>query len=200
MDESPMTLTVVGPTATRTSRVLWCCEELGLDYTHQIAMPHSEEVTALNPLKQVPVLIDGETVLTDSSAILYHLSDREQRLTYPAGSQNRARMDARMMFLITDLEAPLWLQTRHSYVLPKDMRHPEIFPLLAIDFAMANKKFDQLLGKAEYFGGDTFTIADIIAAHCLFWASDFHELSDRAQSYLARMRARPGWAASQKNR
>ncbi len=36
-----MTFTVVGPTATRTSRVLWCLEELGLPFKRQIARPHS---------------------------------------------------------------------------------------------------------------------------------------------------------------
>jgi glutathione S-transferase len=195
-----MTLTVVGPTATRTSRVLWCCEELGLDYTHQIARPHSDEVNALNTLKQVPVLLDGEDILTDSTAILYYLTDGDGRLTYPAGSKARAKLDARVIFLITEVEAPLWMQSRHTYVLPKDMRHPEIFPALATDFKLANKKFDQLLDEAEFFGGDTFTIADIIATHCLFWAGDFHEISEKAKDYLSRMRARPGWAASQKNR
>jgi len=195
-----MTLTVVGPTATRTSRVLWCLEELGLPYTHEIARPHSPEINALNPLKQVPVLKDGDTILTDSTAILYHLSDRESALTYTPGSHARAHMDARIAFLLTELEVPLWMRSRHTYVMPEKLRHPEIFPLLDTDFRHANKKFDTLLGDADFFGGDSFTIADIIATHCIFWATDFHEISKKAQAYLARQKARPGWAASQKNR
>lgn len=194
-----MTLTVVGPLATRTSRVLWCLEELGLPYEHQIARPHSPEINALNPLKQVPVLKDGNMVLTDSTAILHYLSDRENRLTFTPGTHARAFMDARIAFLLTELEVPLWMRSRHSYVLPEDMRHPEIFPLLAADFMLANKKFDHLLGDAEFFGGDAFSIADIIATHCLFWAGDFHELTDNARMYLERMRARPAWAASRKS-
>ncbi len=195
-----MTLTVVGPTASRTSRVLWCFEELGLAYNHQISRPHSPEINALNPLKQVPVLKDGDVALIDSTAILYHLSDRENRLTYKPGSHARAHMDARIAFLLTELEVPLWMRARHSYILPEDMRHAEIFPLLATDFRLANAKFDTLLGDADYFAGDTFTIADIIATHCLFWATDAHEISDTASAYLARHKARPAWAASQKNR
>lgn len=195
-----MTLTVIGPVATRTSRILWCLEELGLPYDHQIARPHSPEINALNPLKQVPVLKDGNAILTDSTAILYHLSDRERRLTYTPGTHARAHMDARIAFLLTELEVPLWMRSRHSYVLPKDMRNPEIFPLLDTDFTLANAKFDTLLGEAEFFGGNTFTITDIIATHCLFWATDSQTISDTSQSYLARMNARPGWAASQKNR
>jgi glutathione S-transferase len=200
MDEPQMTLTVVGPTATRTSRVLWCLEELGLSYDHQIARPHSPEINALNPLKQVPVLKDGDAVLTDSTAILYHLSDRENRLTHSPGSHARAKMDARIAFLLTELEAPLWMRSRHSYVLPKDMRHPEVFPLLEVDFKLAEEKFIRLLDGADFFGGDTFTIADIIAAHCLFWATDAHDLAETSTSYLDRMKARAAWTASQKNR
>ncbi len=195
-----MTLTVIGPTATRTSRVLWCLEELGLPYDHHIARPHSPEINALNPLKQVPVLKDGDTILTDSTAILYHLSDRESRLTYAPGTHARAHMDARIAFLLTEFEVPLWMRSRHSYVLPEKLRHPEIFPLLDTDFRQANTKFDTLLGDADFIGGDSFTIADIIATHCIFWATDFHEISEKAQSYLDRQRARPAWAASQKNR
>ena len=195
-----MSLTVIGPVQTRTSRVLWCLEELGLPYDHQIARPHSPEINALNPLKQVPVLKDGDAILTDSTAILYHLSDREKRLTHTPGSHARAKMDARIAFLLTELEAPLWMRSRHSYVLPKDMRHPEIFPLIATDFAMAEKKFTRLLDGAEFFAGDSFTIADIIATHCLFWATDSQSISEISQAYLDRMKSRPAWAASQKNR
>ncbi len=195
-----MSLTVIGPTATRTSRVLWCLEELGLDYDHQIARPHSEEINALNPLKQVPVLKDGDAILTDSTAILYSLSDRTGRLTFEPGSHARAKMDARIAFLLTELEVPLWMRSRHSYVLPKDLRRPEIFPMLEADFRLANQKFDALLGDALFFGGPDFSIADIIATHCLFWAGDFYQISDGARQYLARMQARPGWAASQANR
>ena len=195
-----MTLTVIGPTATRTSRVLWCLEELGLPYDHQIARPHSPEINALNPLKQVPVLKEGDTILTDSTAILYHLSDRENRLTYAPGTRQRAHMDARIAFLLTELEVPLWMRSRHTYVMPENLRHPEIFPLLDTDFRHANKKFDTLLGDADFFAGDNFTIADIIATHCIFWATDFHEITGKARSYLARQKNRPGWTASQKNR
>jgi len=148
----------------------------------------------------IPVLKDGDAILTDSTAILYHLSDRENRLTYTPGSHQRAHMDARIAFLLTELEVPLWMRSRHSYVLPENLRHAEIFPLLDTDFQLANRKFDKLLGDASYFAGDTFTIADIIATHCIFWATDAHDISDTASAYLARQKARPAWAASQKNR
>ncbi len=193
-----MTFTVVGPTATRTSRVLWCLEELGLPFKRQIARPHSPEINALNPLKQVPVLIDGDTVLTDSTAILYFLSDRESRLTHNPGTHARATMDARIAFLLTKLEVPMWMRSRHTYVLPEDMRRSEVIPPLETDFKLAQSKFHKLRGDAEFFAGDDFTIVDIIATHCLYWASDFWKLNQASEDYLNRMKSRPAWTSSRK--
>ncbi|MEM9970477.1 MAG: glutathione S-transferase family protein [Pseudomonadota bacterium] len=192
-----MTLTVIGPRWTRTSRVLWCLEELSREYEHQEHPPHSPPVKALNTLNQVPILKDGETVLTDSVAILHHLADRAGRLTYPAGSIERARMEARVNFVITELEVPLWMRNRHTYVLPEEMRRPDIFGALDVDFRLAEKKFDRLLGEAEFFGGEDFTIADIIATAVLGWGDGQLGLTrEPVRAYLARMQARPAFAAA----
>ena len=195
-----MTLTVVGPVRTRAFRVLWCLEELGLDYTHLDARPHSEPVNALNPLKQVPILQDGDAVVTDSTAILHYLSDREGRLTLPPATPARGLMDARIGFLMTELEVPLWMTARHRYVLPEDMRRPEVFGALEADFAIAEGRFARLLGAAGFFGGDAFTIADIVAGHCLSWATNtgFELRKPASRDYLDRMRARPAWIAARK--
>ena len=195
-----MTLIVTGPVRSRTFRVLWMLEELGLDYEHRIEMPHSEAVTALNPLKQVPILQDGDTVLTDSLAILNYLADRNERFTFAAGTPERARMDARINFVLTEIEAPLWMRGRHSYVLPEDMRHPEIFPVLDRDLRMAEKKFAALLGDAEFLAGDEFTIADIVAGHVAGWAAGV-ELVDGdgpLATYFNRLKSRPAWVRGRK--
>lgn len=195
-----MTLTVTGPVRSRTFRVLWLLEELGLDYEHRVEMPHSDAVNALNPLRQVPVLQDGDTVLTDSLAILHYLADREGRLTYPVATPERARMEARINFVLTEIEAPLWMRTRHSYVLPEELRHPEIFPMLEAELRMAEKKFARILGDAEFLDGDDFTIADIIACHCAGWAVGLKMVDESGPlgAYFERMKARPAWVRARK--
>ncbi len=193
-----MTLTVIGPRWTRASRVLWCLEELGLDYDHEDHPPHSPPVKALNTLNQVPILKDGDTVLTDSVAIIAYLADRAEQLTHPVASVERAHMDARIMFLVSELEVPLWMTNRHSYVLPEDMRKPEIFPALETDFRLAEKKFDRLLGDGEFFAGPSFTIADILATAILGWGDSAIGLTrDPVKAYLERMQARPAFARAQ---
>lgn len=194
-------LSVIGQTQSRTFRVLWCLEELGLPYEQLPERPHSKLVKSLNPLGQVPILKDGDKVMTDSLAILYHLSDRAGKLTYSAGSTRRARMDARINFALGEMEAPLWLMARHSFVLPETMRHPEIKPWLRDDFALAEAKFETLLGDGEFFGGDRFTIADIIVTHIAGWAINAKvDLTSKALSdYMNRMRARPAYVAARKD-
>ena len=193
-----MTLTIVGATRSRTFRVLWLAEELGLDYEHAAELPRSEIVSKLNPLGQIPVLTDGDIVIPDSLAILHYLADRAGRFTYPAGTPERALMDARINFVLTEMEAPLWLAARHSFVLSEDRRHPEIKPWLKDDFRDAGEKFTTLLGDAEHFAGDSFTIADIIAAHTIGWAiTAKFDPSDALKAYMRRMSERPAWVRAQ---
>lgn len=193
-----MTLQIIGTTRSRAFRVLWLAEELDLDYDHLPELPRSETVTGLNPLGQIPVLKDGDTVLPDSLAILHYLADRAGRFSYPAGTPDRALMDARINFVLTEMEAPLWLAARHSFILPEERRHPEIKPWLKDDFAAAGEKFNRLLGDAEYLAGNSFTIADIVAAHTIGWAiTAKFDPSDILKGYLRRMSDRPAWGKAQ---
>jgi len=55
-------------------------------------LPHHPDVVALNPKRQVPVLVDGDTVVTDSTQILEYLEDRlPDPPLYPRDVAERAR-------------------------------------------------------------------------------------------------------------
>ena len=189
-------LTVIGAPGGRTIRVLWLLAELGQEFSHDPARPQSPEMFAVNPLGQAPALKDGDHVLTDSLAILHYLADRAGEFTYPAGTHERALLDARINFVLTEMEAPIWLMARHGFVLPKDQRHPGMREIAEPDFARAEVKFEKLLGGAEFFAGDGFTIADIVAGHTLGWAegAKIHLKSAVVKDYLSRMQARPAWS------
>ena len=66
---------------TRSLRVIWLCEELGLSYE---AIPvdfsadyrMSEEWLRMNPVGKVPVLTDGDLTLFESGAMVQYLLDR----------------------------------------------------------------------------------------------------------------------------
>ena len=115
---------VIGPTRTRTLRVLWALEELDQPYDHVGAMPHAEEVVAFNPAGKVPVLVVGGVPITDSLAIMTYLADKHGRLTFPAGTLERARQDSLTQFINDEFDQILWTAARHSFILPEDRRVP----------------------------------------------------------------------------
>lgn len=179
----------------RSFRVIWGLEELGLDYEVIETSPRSPEMFAVNPLGQAPTMQDGDQTLTDSKAILHYLADQTGALTHPSSTPERALVDARMNFVVTELEAPIWLLARHAFILPEAERAPGMRATVEADIARVEERFELLLGESEFFAGDAFTIADILAGHSLHWAESAKITlqSEVTKSYLERMRARAAW-------
>jgi glutathione S-transferase len=174
---------------------MWLLEELGLSYEHASHPPRSEEVCALNPLGKIPVLIDGGSVFTDSTSIMTYLTDREGKLTHAAGSPERARQDSMTFFLLDEFDACLWSAARHSFILPENLRIAAIKETLRWEFEQSQKQFVNLLGDGPWLMGETFTLADIIAAHCGGWAinAKFPVTEAAFRDYIDRARERPAF-------
>jgi glutathione S-transferase len=153
--------------------------------------PHSAEIKALNPSGKVPVLMDGDNCLLDSTAIVTYLADKHGKLTFPAGTIERAKQDALTHAVLDELDAVLWTAARHSFALPEDKRVPEVKASLKWEFG---RNLAQLADRFEgpFLMGDTMTIADIICTHCLNWAvgAKFPVESEKMLAYAKSMRAR----------
>lgn len=182
---------VIGGKSTRAFRVLWALEELGVPYTHLPANPRDPAVIDLNASGKVPILKDGDAVITDSTAIITYLSDKHQNLTSPAGTIERAHQDALTHAILDEIDAVIWTAARHSFVLPKEHRVAEVKPSLKWEFA---RNLDRIADRIDgpYVCGDAFTIADIILTHCLNWAfsAKFEHENAIMQDYAKRMRSR----------
>lgn len=198
-------ITVVGTAKTRTLRVLWMLEELGLPYDHQPESPRSPEVTALNPLGRIPVLRDGDAVLTDSVAIMAYLGDRSPDaggadcvggLTHPAGTPARAHQDALTLQLIDEFDAVIWTMARHTFVLPEKLRVPEVLPTCEKELVRNAAKLAETLGERPFLMGEQMTIPDIMAGHCCGWAITAGVAlapPPNLAAYLKRLRTRPAY-------
>jgi glutathione S-transferase len=183
---------VIGTFRSRTLRVLWMLEELGLPYEHIQASPHSDVVKKVNPNGKIPVLVAEGAALTDSSAILTYLADKHGGVTFPAGTIKRARQDGLLHKSLDEVDAALWLATRHTFYLPEYQRMPEIKGPLVWEFSRTMRSFEDILGDGPFLMGNTFTIPDIVLTHCLGWAinAKFPVESDNLRSYIKRCRGR----------
>ncbi|MDK3071586.1 glutathione S-transferase family protein [Sedimentitalea sp. JM2-8] len=182
---------VYGSVTSRAFRVLWMLEEIGEPYDYIKAGPRSEAVTALNPSGKIPVLTDGNVVITDSTAILTYLADKHRKLTFPAGTIERAHQDALTHAILDELDAVLWTAARHGFVLPEEHRVPDVKPSLKWEFARnLDRLADRMAG--PFLQGEQMTIADIIATHCLNWAigAKFPVENEKMNAYAKAMRSR----------
>ena len=188
--------TVIGDGRTRAFRVMWALQEMGQPFEHIVTKPHSDVVKANNPLGKIPVLLDGDTAIADSVAIMTYLGDKHGALTAPAGTLARARQDAMTFSLLDEFDAVLWTAARHSFVLPEAERQPAIKDSLKLEFARNVDKFAARI-EGEFVMGDHFTIPDILAVHCLNWAigAKFPVENDTVNAYAKRMRSRAAFKA-----
>lgn len=186
---------IIGSSQSRTFRVLWMLEELGLPYEHLPAAPRSTEVMAVNPSGKIPVLMDGDQPLTDSTAILQYLADRHGRFTHPAGTLARAQQDSMTQFLLDEFDAALWMAARHSFVLPEELRHAAIKDSLRWELARSQKVLVAKMKDGPFVAGAEMTVPDIILAHCGMWAeiAKFPIVEPQLKSYLKQMRNRPAF-------
>jgi glutathione S-transferase len=107
-----------GPT--RSLRALWGLKELDADFefvsVNLAASEHKHpDFLRLNPAGKVPVLVDGDVVLTESAAIVLYLAEKyRDGGLIPVDLKERAQAYRWLMFAVTELEQPLWRITRHT--------------------------------------------------------------------------------------
>jgi glutathione S-transferase len=186
---------VIGTVTTRALRVVWMMEELGLPYDHIAATPRSDAALAVTPTGKVPVLIADGTAIADSTAIIQFLADKHGAFTHPAGTLARAQQDSLTQFLLDELDATLWMAARHSFVLPAELRQPDIKQSLIWEFERSQRSLVARMGDGPYLMGHDLTVPDIILTHCLVWAKSakFPIIEDRLVNYSKHVRARPAF-------
>ena len=199
----------------RSQRVLWLLEELGLDYEIKhyqrdpetmLAPPSLREV---HPLGKSPVITDGDVTLAESAAILEYLVETygDGRLVPAAGSPDRLRYRYWMHYAEGSAMPPLLLK------LIFDRMESGPVPLLVRPVARGIAKrvkssfvepqiarhldyLESELGKAEWFAGDDFTAADIQMSFPVEAAAARGGLDQRRpklMAYLERIHQRPAY-------
>ncbi len=186
---------VLGMAATRTLRVLWMMEELGLEYEHLPYPPRAKEMLDVNPSGKVPALVVDGKIVIDSVAIMQFLADKHGGLTYAAGTVERAQQDSFTQFINDELDAVIWCAARNTFILPKDKRVPQIKDTLKWEFGRSMDVLGQRIGDNEFVMGDKMTVPDILLTHCGGWAkmAGFELPDGPLRAYFKRMIARPAY-------
>ena len=187
--------TVIGSAKSRAVRVLWMLEEIGQPYEHIPAAPRSEDALRHNPSGKIPALLIDGVAITDSVAIMTFLGDRHSALTFPAGTIERAHQDAFTNLVNDELDAVLWTAARHTFVLPEDMRLPDVKESLRWEFERSQARLGDVLDDKPFLMGEDMTIPDLLLAHCARWATNakFPLTDERIVAHRDRMLARPAF-------
>jgi glutathione S-transferase len=184
---------------TRSIRARWTLQELGVEFeaasVNLLTGEHRQpEFLAINPAGKVPVLVDGDMVLSESIAIAVHLAEKyPEKGLAPTDPCARAQLMRWLLFTTTELEQPLWRITRHTRLYPEDRRLPGDVALARDEFAAMAKVLDRHMEEREFVVGDSVTVADFVLAYTLDWAQILGLLEDlpRLEGYMMRMYARP---------
>ena len=192
-------LKLYGTPPTRALRVVWLLNELGLEHElHPVDLMqdehHQQDFLSLNPAARVPVLVDGNLVLTESAAIQLYLAEKYPQAGFiPETLEDRAQMYRWMFFLVTEVEQPLWRIARHTFVYPDEKRIPQDVELARQECLEMIEVLERHMSEREFMVGDRLSVADFNAAYTLDWANTDEMLASapRLRDYLKAMYARP---------
>lgn len=186
-----------GTAPTRGIRVQWLLNELGVDCEvvglDPLGAPNPE-LLALNKAAKLPVLVDGDVVLTESAAIPLYLAEKyPEKGLIPTGLADRAQMYRWIFFLVTEIEQPLWRIALNTAIYPRENRVPADIPNATQDCTKMVAVFNEHMKDREFVVGDRLSVADFIAAYTLDWANEAKMLAaaPRLLAYLETIYARP---------
>ena len=208
-------ITVHHLTNSRSQRVLWLLEELGLPYEIRKYQRDAQtmlappELRAVHPLGKSPVITDGEATVAESGAIIEYLLDRygEGRLRPAAGTPERMRFTYWLHFAEGSAMPPLLMKL----VFDKVRTAPVPFFIKPVVKAIADKvtksfiapnlerQFDFMeaeLAKRPWFAGAKFSAADIQMSFPIEAAAARAGLDasrPRLMDWLERIHARPAY-------
>ena len=208
-------LTVHHLNNSRSQRVLWMLEELGVEYevrrydrdNRTLLAPPS--LRAVHPLGKAPVVTDGALTLAESGAILEYLTDRygSGQLAPPLGTPERRRYSYWMHYAEGSAMPPLLLKLVFDRIgsgpmpfvlrpvikgITKRVKQAFIDPQLRthLDFMEGE------LGKSPWFAGAEFSAADVqmsFPIEASVGRAGLDASRPRLMDWLERIHARPAY-------
>lgn len=170
-----MGLTIYGTARSRTLRVLWLAEELGLEYDHiDIAVREAgghPELATVNPFLRVPAIEDDGLRLWETHAILHYLARRHGAPLGPKDLGEEALMLAWSIWAVAECEPPAHDIFWHRVLHAPDARDEAVVARAEQALGTPLSRMETQLEEADYLVGGRFTMADLAVASILGWLS-----------------------------
>ncbi len=186
----------------RSFRPLWTLEEMGLDYElKMLPFPPralAREYLALNPLGTIPLMLDGETRMTESAAICHYLATRHGPSPLAVGVDEPAfgAFLNGLHFGEATLTFPQTLVLRYTRLEPAERRQPQVAEDYRKWFLARLRAVDAVVTQTEWLCAGRFTAADISVGYALLLANTLgiaDAFSDPVKAYWSRLQARDGF-------
>ena len=184
----------------QSERIVWLCEELGLDYDlvrydrDPVTRMAPEAYRALHPMGIAPVVTDGDLTLAESGAIIDYIVARH------GGGARTVAPDA-----VDYPDYLFWLHVVNGTMMPSEMV-AMIVSIVApeVDAGPLAERGDRVvamaedrLGRAPFLGGAAFSVADIMMVFSLTTMRLFRprDLASypNIRAYLQRIGERPAY-------
>lgn len=189
-----------GGGTSRTMRAHWMATELGLNYTPKLigsrsGTTQSAVFRALNAKEKIPVLVNGDFVLSESAAIVTYLGDTfgpESGLIPMPYSLQRAKYNEWLSFIQMELDAhTLYVMRKHQDLTDLYGEAPAAIAEAIAGFTKQVAVANSQLETSAYLLGEDFTAADLLLSTCLDWAVAYKlSLTPVLNDYRKKIQAR----------
>lgn len=195
-------ITLYHCTAARSFRPLWALEELALPYElKMLPFPpraFAKDYLALNPLGTIPLLIDGETRMTESAAVIQYLATRygPTPLAVSVDEPGYGAFLNWLHFGEATLTFPQTLVLRYGKLEPEARRSPQVAADYAKWFFGRLRSVEAAVTGSETLCAGRFTVADISVGYALLLADRIGLAKDfgpAVTAYWQRLQERDGF-------
>jgi len=186
----------------RSFRPLWMLEELGLPYQLRM-LPFPPRALARsylqeNPLGTVPLLVDGDTRMTESAAICEYLAARNSphALGVAADAPEYGAYLNWLHMSDATLTFPQTLVLRYAHFEPPERKQPQVAEDYSRWFLARLRAVEAVVQQHDYLCASRFTAADVAVGYALMLAGHLGlsaQFTPAAAAYWARLQQRPAF-------